>query len=100
VTPERIGQNRTTMPADPWLDDASRASNARELRGMVLVAALYAVAGIAAAVGSYLTHGIVALALAVVAGLLCAAGAWTGLWAVGISVILYTTPSQWRRRKG
>jgi hypothetical protein len=87
------------MPADPWLDEESRASNARELRRMVRVAASYAVAGIAAAVASYFAQGIVALAFAVLAGLLCAIGAWTGLWAVGISVILYTTPSQWRRRK-
>jgi hypothetical protein len=66
---------------------------------MVLVAASYAGAGIAAAVGSYFTHRIVAGALALLPALLCAVGAWTGLWAIGISVILYTTPSQWRRRK-
>jgi hypothetical protein len=35
------------MPADPWLDDASRASNAKELRRMVFVAASYAVAYLA-----------------------------------------------------
>jgi hypothetical protein len=65
---------------------------------MALSAALYAGAGIAAAVGSYFTQGI-SLSFLHFLPRFCAAGAWTGLWAIGLSVIVYTTPSQWRRRK-
>jgi hypothetical protein len=59
---------------------------------MIRTAVLYGSAGAAAAAGAYLTNGVVADALAVLAALGCAVAAWVGLWAIGVGVLLYKRP--------
>jgi hypothetical protein len=64
------------------------ANNRRELRQMERNGGLYALAGVALGAGAYLTSGIPRYVLAALGVFALLAGAWIGVWALGLTLLL------------